>query len=198
MMNLVLASSSPRRRELLESLGLVFTVTTPSVDELRHPDEEPYDYVERVARSKAAAVVTSGAVVVGADTTVVLDGRVLGKPAHPDEARSMLRRMSATTHEVLTGVAVVTITNELEMVSAVESTLVRFLDLTDSEIDDYVATGEPMDKAGAYALSGIGSVFVESVNGSPSNVIGLPLHVVARLFRRLGLDLLEFRKISFL
>ena len=192
-MKLLLASTSPRRRELLETLGLSFAVVAPEVDELRLPEEEPYDYVERIARSKANAIAQPGAVVVGADTTVVIEGRVLGKPAHPDEARAMLRRLSGQTHDVLSGVAVAVMDPDLRTVSAVNSTLVRFLDLTDDEISDYVATGEPMDKAGAYALGGLGALFVERVDGSPSSVLGLPLHTLARLFRALDLDLLAFR-----
>ena len=190
---LLLASTSPRRRELLEALGLQFEMVAPEVDELRLPEEEPYDFVERIARAKAAATAQPGAVAVGADTTVVIEGRVLGKPAHPDEARSMLRRLSGQTHDVLTGVAVALMDPDLQIVSAVESTLVRLLDLTDDEISEYVATGEPMDKAGAYALGGIGALFVSGVEGSPSSVRGLPLHTLARLFRALDLDLLSFR-----
>ena len=192
-MRLVLASSSPRRHQLLASLGLAFDVTNPEVDEIRHPDEEPYDYVERVAKAKVAAALGPDLVVVGADTTVVIEGTILGKPAHPDEAESMLRGLSGAVHEVLTAVAVGILDEQAQIVSAVESTLVRFLPLTAEEIADYVATGEPMDKAGAYALTGIGAVFVEAVQGSPSGVSGLPLHTLARLFRGLGLDLLSFR-----
>jgi septum formation protein len=192
-LRLVLASSSPRRRELLESLGVRFDVVPPDVDEHRHPNEEPYDYVSRLARAKAEAAVAPDAVVVAADTIVVIDGHVLGKPGHPDEAMSMLRRLGGITHEVLTGVAVARITDIIQVVTAVESTLVKFLPMTDEEIVDYVATGEPMDKAGAYALGGLGGIFVEAVHGSPSSVIGLPLHTTARLLRGLGVDLLSFR-----
>jgi septum formation protein len=172
---------------------LSFEVVAPDVDELRLPEEEPYDYVERIARAKATAVAQPDAVAVGADTTVVIEGRVLGKPAHPDEARSMLRRLSGQTHDVLSGVAVAVMDPELRTVSAVNSTLVTFLDLTEDEISEYVATGEPMDKAGAYALNGEAAVYIESIQGSPSGVIGLPLHTLARLFRRAGFDLLSFR-----
>ncbi|HEY7563829.1 MAG TPA: Maf family protein [Acidimicrobiia bacterium] len=190
---LVLASGSPRRQDLLRSLGIRFEVQTPGVDESRRPEEEPYDYVARVARTKVEATLAPDTVVVGADTTVVIDGRVLGKPAHPDEAESMLRRLSGDTHEVLTGVAVGAMIPEPQIVTGVESTLVRMLPMTDLEIVEYVATGEPMDKAGAYALGGIGAIYVDWVQGSPSSVVGLPLHTTARLLRNLGFDLLSFR-----
>lgn len=192
-LKLILASGSARRRQLLESLGLAFEVVAPQIDELRFPDEEPYDYVERVARAKATAVATAGTVVIAADTTVVLDGHVLGKPVHPEEAKSMLRRLSGTTNEVLTGVALARMSDTLEVSSEVSSTLVKFLVMTEEEIADYVNGGEPMDKAGAYALNGEAAIFIESVHGSPTGVVGLPLHVVARMFRRAGLDLLSFR-----
>jgi septum formation protein len=190
-MKLVLASSSPRRQQLLASLDLLFEAIAPEVDELRLPGEEAYDYVERIARNKALAVGDEGDLVIGADTTVVIDGKVMGKPLHPDEARQMLLRLSGKTHEVLTGVAV---RLRGEIVSAVESTLVRFLVLTEEEIDDYINSGEPMDKAGAYALGGIGGLYVDRVEGSPSGVIGLPLHATARLCRVLGVELLSFRR----
>ncbi|MEX2623464.1 MAG: Maf family protein [Acidimicrobiia bacterium] len=192
-LKLILASGSARRRQLLESLGLAFEVVAPQIDELRFPDEEPYDYVERVARAKATAVATAGTVVIAADTTVVLDGQVLGKPVHPEQAKSMLRRLSGTTNEVLTAVALARMSDTLELSSEVSSTLVKFLVMTEEEIADYVSGGEPMDKAGAYALNGEAAIFIESVHGSPTGVIGLPLHVVARMFRRAGLDLLSFR-----
>lgn len=189
---LILASSSPRRQALLEGLGVTFGVVAPEVDELRYPDEEPYDYVERIARNKAEAVSIPGAVVVAADTSVVVDGQILGKPAHPEEARAMLRRLSDQTHEVLTGVAVTVDDGTAETVAEVASALVRFLPMTEEEIADYVASGEPMDKAGAYALNGRAALYIESIQGSPSGVIGLPLHIVARLLRTAGCDLLSF------
>jgi septum formation protein len=188
---LVLASSSPRRRELFASLGLDVEVIAPHVDETRHPDEEPDAYVLRVARDKARAVLGPGRVVVAADTAVVHRGRILGKPAHPAEARSMLASLAGDAHAVHTGVAVASIVDGDDVIhSAVEITVVRLLPLTDEEIGAYVATGEPMDKAGAYGLQGIGAVFVESVQGSPSNVIGLPVHVVARLLRSFDVDVI--------
>jgi septum formation protein len=184
-MELVLASSSPRRAALLESLGLSFRIVAPDVDESRHPDEEPDIYVERVARMKALAVAEAGSVILAADTTVVHEGRVLGKPAHPGEARSMLARLQGDVHAVFTGVAVAA---DGAVSSAVDRSLVRMSVMTDVEIDRYVAGGEPIDKAGSYALQGLGGMFVESVEGSPSNVIGLPLHIAARLLRAHGID----------
>ncbi|HVR31870.1 MAG TPA: Maf family protein [Acidimicrobiia bacterium] len=184
-MDLVLASGSPRRAALLESLGLGFRIVVPDVDESRLPDEEPDHYVERIARLKVAVVDEPGAVVIAADTAVVHEGRVLGKPIHPAEARSMLSRLSGDRHAVFTGVAVA---SGETVSSTVERSLVRMTEMTDNEIDRYVASGEPIDKAGSYALQGLGAMFVESVDGSPSNVIGLPLHVAARLLRAHGID----------
>jgi septum formation protein len=189
-LRLVLGSSSPRRAELLRTLGLSFEVVSPDVDETRLQDELAVAYVERVARLKASTVAVPEMVVVSADTAVVHDGRVLGKPGHPEEARSMLRAIQGTRHEVLTGLAVATAD---ECVSLVEATEVEMVPMTEDEIADYVAGGEPMDKAGAYALQGEGSVFISSVNGSPSNVIGLPVHQLPKLIRRVGVDLDDFR-----
>ena len=189
-MKLVLGSSSPRRREILASLDLDFDVLSPDVDETRFPDEPAGTYVERIARSKAEAVSSPDAVVIAADTAVVLEGRVLGKPVHPEEARAMLRRLRGVSHEVLTGVA---ISARDEIHSVVESTEVEMEMMTDDEIASYVDGGEPMDKAGAYALQGEGGVFVKRVVGSPSNVVGLPVHVLPRLLGRVGLELSQFR-----
>lgn len=190
-MHLILASSSPRRQRLLADLGLRFEVRPAEVDETVFPDEDPDGYVERLARAKAEAVVEPGEVVIGADTTVVHRGVVLGKPAHPAEAAAMLRRLSGETHTVHSGVAVATLDEGgLQVVSAVERTMVRMLDLTDDEIAAYVASGEPLDKAGAYALQGLGALLVESVTGSPSNVVGLPLHRLAALLATVGVRVL--------
>jgi septum formation protein len=177
---LVLASGSPRRRELLGQLGLSFAVVPPDVDETPRPGERPLDLVRRLARDKAAAV--DGAVVVAADTVVEVDGDVLGKPADPDDARRMLRRLSGRAHKVHTGVAVRA--GDALAVDAV-TTIVTFVPLQAAVVDWYVGTGEPLDKAGAYAIQGRGGVFVEHVRGSVSNVVGLPLTTVARLLTRL-------------
>ena len=189
-MRLVLASSSPRRAELLGRFGVDFTVLPPDIDETRHPNEAPGVYVERLAREKATAGSDVGTIVVAADTAVVHEGHVLGKPSHPEEARSMLRGLQGDVHEVFTGVAVA---GEDELRSLVDVTTVKMLPMTDEEIADYIDSGEPMDKAGAYALQDRGGIFVESIAGSPFTVIGLPIHLLPRLVRQVGFDLLHFR-----
>ena len=186
--HVVLASGSPRRRELLTQLGVVFTTASPDVDETPHPGEGPVGYVHRLAIAKAFAVdVPPGALVVAADTTVDLGGEILGKPEDADDARTMLGRLSARTHRVHTGVA---LRRGEELISEVITTLVTFTPLTPALIDWYVSTGEPLDKAGAYAVQGAGGVLVQRVHGSVSNVVGLPLHSVARLAEQLGVALL--------
>jgi septum formation protein len=185
---LVLASASPRRRELLHQLGIALDVRPTDTDESVHPGEPARDYVLRVAREKARAV--GGHVVLAADTAVVLAGEVLGKPAGDADARRMLAALSGTAHEVLTGVCVRRNAPgpDLEL-TAVVSTEVRFRRIGDAEIDWYVATGEPLDKAGAYAVQGAGGAFVDAVLGSVSNVVGLPLVESLELLRRAGFPL---------
>jgi septum formation protein len=187
---LVLASQSPRRRELLEQLGIPLAVRPANTDESVLPGEDARAYVLRVAREKARAV--AGDLVLAADTAVVLRGEVLGKPRDADDARRMLRALSGTVHEVLTGVCVrrsaPAPAPALEL-DAVVATEVRFAPLSDGEVDWYVATGEPLDKAGAYAIQGAGGAFVLRVDGSVSNVVGLPLAETADLLRRAGLAL---------
>lgn len=188
-MRLVLASGSPRRAELMSRLGLDFEIRPAEVDETRRPDEPPGEYVARLAREKTLEVVDADSVVIGADTAIVHEGRVLGKPAHPEEARSMLRRLQGTDHEVFTGVAAAT---RQRVESVVDVTEVTLVPMTEFEIAEYVACGEPMGKAGAYALQGRGGVFVESVKGSPFTVIGLPIHLLSRLVRSVGGNLDQF------
>jgi septum formation protein len=188
MTPLVLASQSPRRRELLEQLGIPLVVRPAHVDERVLAGEPARDYVLRVAREKARAV--EGALVLAADTAVVLRGEVLGKPAGADDARRMLRALSGTDHEVLTGVCVRRTSPALGIeLDAVVSTSVRFAPLSPAEIEWYVRTGEPLDKAGAYAIQGAGGAFVLRVEGSVSNVVGLPLAETADLLRRAGVTL---------
>ncbi len=183
---LVLASQSPRRRELLEQLRIALEVRPAHADEAVLPGEPAREYVLRVAREKARAV--PGEIVLAADTAVVLRGEVLGKPGDASDARRMLHALSGTVHEVLTAVCVRRPSIRIE-VDAVVSTAVRFARLSTVEIDWYVATGEPLDKAGAYAIQGAGGAFVLDVQGSVSNVVGLPLAETAELLRRAGLPL---------
>jgi septum formation protein len=185
---LVLASRSPRRKELLEQIGVALDVRPADADESVLPGEAARDYVLRVAREKARAV--PGDVVLAADTAVVLGGEVLGKPADPGDAARMLRALSGTAHEVLTAVCVRRARTALTVEhDVVVSTRVRFARLSEPEIAWYVSTGEPLDKAGAYAIQGSGGAFVLSVEGSVSNVVGLPLAETADLLRRAGFPL---------
>ena len=185
---LVLASSSPRRRELLASLGLTFSVHHADVDESLLPSESAFDAAERLARVKAERVAREApdALVVGADTLVVLEGAALGKPRDRADARRMLSALAGRTHDVVTGVACA---RGGRVVSGREATRVVFAPMTQAEIEAYAASGEPDDKAGAYALQGLGGLFVERVEGSPSNVVGLPVRLVYRLAAELGVDL---------
>ena len=178
-MRLILASASPRRRELLAAAGVVFDVDSVDVDESRRKGEAPAVYVERVARLKAEAGSDRhpDAVVVGADTAVVLDEEVFGKPADEADATDMLRRLSGRAHDVLTGVAMV---GAGARRSFVERTTVLMRALSDEEIEQYVASGEPLDKAGAYAIQGGAAAFIVDVRGSYSNVVGLPMERLLR------------------
>jgi septum formation protein len=154
------------------------------VDEAVHPGEQPRDYVLRVAQSKAGRVARAraGALVLAADTSVVVDGEILGKPKDPDDARRMLRRLSDRSHQVLSAVAL----DGCHRDSTVVETVVRFRKLEEGEIDWYVRTGEPLDKAGAYGIQGLAGMFVRSIEGSSSNVIGLPLAETVELLSRAG------------
>lgn len=183
-MHLILASASPRRADLLRSAGFEFDIEAANVDETPRPGEPPAAYTQRVARDKARHVASSHAgepvIVLGADTEVVLGRRILGKPADEDDARRMLRTLAGQVHEVLTALVLV---GEGREVAEVVTTRVWFTPMTQGEIDWYVASGEPMDKAGAYAIQGLGARFVERLEGSWSNVVGLPVAVVHRLLR---------------
>jgi septum formation protein len=193
-MRLVLASGSPRRKEALDRLRLDFEVRAPNVDETRLPEEQPASYVERVARAKAGAVADEGLIVVAADTAVVHEGKVMGKPGHPEEARSMLRRLQGDSHEVLTGLAVAWLDGALLLESLVDVSKVTMLPMTEEEIAWYVGTGEPLDKAGGYALQGMGGMYVSKVAGSPSTVVGLPIHLLGRLVAATGVEVTRFTK----
>ena len=196
MSRLILASASPRRRELLEGLGLAFEVRPVDIDESPGEGEEAPALVRRLAREKAAAIENDGDsddVVLAADTLVVLDGRVLGKPVDAADARRMLGSLAGRTHTVLTGVAIRDLGNGDERVT-VSSTDVTIGALDPERIAWYVSTGEPMDKAGAYAIQGLGALLVESIRGNYTNVVGLPLPAVRATLAALGRDLLEFRR----
>ena len=185
MTKLVLASGSPRRAEVLADAGFTFEAVAASVDESRRDGESAETHVRRLAEAKARAVaggVSPPAIVIAADTVVVIEGELLGKPASPDDAGEMLRRLSGRTHQVLTGLAVLRIPEGVTRVE-IETTQVTFAPLTETEIEVYVASGEPLDKAGAYAIQGRGGRFVARVEGCYFNVVGLPL---ARLYRILG------------
>jgi septum formation protein len=185
---LVLASQSPRRRELLAHLGLRLDVRPANTDESVRPGEKPRDYVLRVAREKARAV--AGDVVLAADTSVVLGDEILGRPADGADAARMLRALSGTRHEVMTAVCVRRTSGPLGVeLDVVVTSEVRFARLTPAQIAWYVATEEPLDKAGAYAIQGAGGAFVEGISGSVSNVVGLPLAETADLLRRAGFPL---------
>ena len=184
-MRLILASESPRRAELLQAAGFAFQIRAAGVDESARPGENPREHVVRLAREKAEAIDVDDpeAVVLGSDTVVVVGRRMLGKPRNGQEAAEMLRLLSGKSHKVLTGVA---LRRGDERLVAVESTRVRFLPLDEQEIAWYLATREPLDKAGAYAIQGGASRFIDHIEGSYTNVVGLPVATVYRLLLRLG------------
>jgi septum formation protein len=185
---LLLASASPRRRTLLEQIGVRFTVVASDLPEKPLPQEAADQFVQRMARDKALAVAAGrgGVWVLAADTVVVVGDEMLGKPSNGDEARRMLARLSGVEHRVLTGVVLVAPDGSVCDSSTV-STTVRFRAISEEEIDAYVASGEPLDKAGAYAIQGAAARFVEDVFGSYTNVVGLPLDEVRSLLHRHGL-----------
>lgn len=189
---IVLASSSPRRADLLRQIGVDFEVAPSQIGERPHPDEAPADYITRIARAKVIAVARTreSGLILGADTVVVLEGKLLGKPEDEADARRMLRQLSGRWHAVMTGVALYDVATRRE-VADYEKTLVKFAQLSDREIDWYVGTGEPMDKAGAYGIQGLGALLVDEIAGNYHNVVGLPLPLVYRLTRQLGWQFLK-------
>ena len=178
---LVLASSSPRRAEILERAGWPHEIMVAGIDETLLPNEEAAAYVQRLARSKAEAVASrlSEGLVLGADTTVVVANQILGQPSDEADARRMLDLLNSKWHEVLTGVAVVRVGGEARV--AYETTRVRFAEMSESEIDWYIATGEPFGKAGAYGIQGKASLFIEEIEGDYFNIMGLPIRLVYEL-----------------
>jgi septum formation protein len=180
---LVLASASPRRQELLRNAGIAFEVQPANVPEDLLPREAAKDCAERLARDKALAISRQRPkdCVLGADTVVVIDGQILGKPADPADAERMLRILSGREHQVITGVCLLA---DGKSFVASETTLVTVNEITEQEIADYIATGEPMDKAGAYAIQGIASRWIPRIEGDYSNVVGLPVALVFRMLQK--------------
>lgn len=186
---IVLASGSPRRSEILRAVGWEFEKQVADVDETEFANENPADYVRRLAKTKAETVAANltgenaNRIVLGADTTVVIGNEIIGKPVDFADARRMLEKLSGREHEVLTGVALVKKTGE-SLISkvALESTKVRFAELSNSEIDYLVEFGEPLDKAGAYAVQAVAALFIKGIKGDYWNVVGLPIHLVYSLY----------------
>ena len=189
-MKIVLASQSPRRRQLLGQMGLEFTTQSPEIDESAFHGRDARDLVEPLAREKARGVArqqTPDTLVIGADTVVVLDGAILGKPRDGAEAKAMLAALSGRDHQVFTGV---TLCQGDRILTQAEETQVTFRPLTGQEIRQYVSTGEPMDKAGAYGIQGLGGLLVEGIRGDYHNVMGLPICRLGRMLLDFGVDCL--------
>ncbi|UII55041.1 Maf family protein [Cytobacillus spongiae] len=188
MMPLILASASPRRKELLENLHLTFQVISSDVDETFNEKLTPSDVVMELALRKARDIRAKhgNSYVIGSDTVVVSNQQILGKPTDSDEAYKMLKMLSGQTHSVYTGVAIVA---PEKLVNFYEKTDVEFWELTDEEIESYIRTGEPMDKAGAYGIQGLGSLLVKKIEGDYFSVVGLPLSRTIRELKQLGFEL---------
>jgi septum formation protein len=180
---LILASGSPRRKELLTAVGWEFEAVTAGIDESLKPGEDPATYVQRLAKSKADAVAAklNHGLVLGADTTVVVDDHILGQPLDDDDAKRMLQLLNDKWHEVLTGVAVVRVGGESRV--AYETTRVRFADMSEREIDWYISTGEARGKAGAYGIQGAAGLFIKEIQGDYFNIVGLPVRLVYELIK---------------
>jgi septum formation protein len=183
-----LASKSLRRSEILRSVGWEFEAIAADVDETQRPSEDAISYVKRLATMKAETVARKfpGGLVLGADTVVVIGEEILGQPRDDGDARRMLRLLSGRWHMVLTGVALVRFGNPPRVLVEHKTTRVRFYEMSADEIDWYVSTGEPRDKAGAYAIQGRGALFIEGIQGDYFNVVGLPIRLVYELLRRIG------------
>jgi septum formation protein len=187
-MNLILASGSPRRAQILHDAGISFSVLSSAVDETIYPGEAPQQLVQRLADAKAELVAARSvgpAILIAADTVIALDGQILGKPRSTDEARRMLELFSGRTHSVITGVSLIRLP-EMERRQFIETTLVTFAPLTCDEISRYLATEEPYDKAGAYAIQGHAGRYIPRIEGCYFNVVGLPLARLVAALRELG------------
>jgi len=190
-MEIVLASASPRRQELLRRIGLRFTVDPSDCREDGHLDLGPCERARQVSLEKARAVAAShsNALVIAADTFIVSEGQVLGKPHTPDEARRMLKSLSGCSHTAITGFTILDTTDGKALSQAVE-TRIYVRELSEREIDSYVSSGEPLDKAGAYAIQGLGSVLIDRIEGDYNNVVGLPLSALAEALKSFGVNIL--------
>ena len=197
-MKLILASASPRRRELLTQVGVSFVIEVSDVEEVLDDTLSPELQVQSLALQKAQAVAAQhkDGLVLGADTVVVDAGRLLGKPQNTEEAAKMLRSLSGKWHQVMTAVALVDANDTKHEWTSVEITNVKFRDLTEDDIAAYVATGESMDKAGAYGIQGYGALLVERIEGCYNNVVGLPLQLVAKGLRNWGINLYEYKEVQ--
>ncbi|MBQ2003775.1 MAG: septum formation inhibitor Maf [Peptococcaceae bacterium] len=197
-MKLILASASPRRRELLTQVGVSFVIEVSDVEEVLDDTLSPELQVQSLALQKAQAVAAQhkDGLVLGADTVVVDAGSLLGKPQNTEEAAEMLRSLSGKWHQVMTAVALVDANDTKHEWTSVEITNVKFRDLTEDDIAAYVATGESMDKAGAYGIQGYGALLVERIEGCYNNVVGLPLQLVAKGLRNWGINLYEYKEVQ--
>ncbi|MGE5405566.1 MAG: Maf family protein [Candidatus Saccharibacteria bacterium] len=191
MKRLVLASGSPRRRQLLESLGLNFDIIPPPAEEITQNWNTPQDYAEQLSQYKARQIAekVTDAVVLAADTIVVKNHEIMGKPQNPQEAQDMLQALSGAPHTVVTGICIIDVSSGCELLDS-ESTTVYFKKLSDEKISRYIETGEPFDKAGAYGIQGHGALLVEKVEGCFYNVVGLPMAKLESMLETLGINLL--------
>lgn len=191
-MEIVLASASPRRSMLLQQIGLDFTIVPSQIEENAKDVHQPLVWVQEIALAKAQNVANNvkDSLVIGADTIVLNNKLILGKPANEKEAREMLRSLSGKTHQVITGIAIIDSNNLDNFLSEVEITQVTFRKISEEEIEAYLQTGEPFDKAGAYGIQGLGAVFVEGIQGCYFNVVGLPLNRLAQGLKNFGVEVL--------
>jgi len=192
MRKIILASSSPRRKQILKQVGLDFVVEVSDYEEKSLPGVIPSEFVETLSLGKAKAVAKNhnNAIIIGADTIVVLDNQILGKPKTKEDAKEMLKKLSGNTHSVFTGFTIIDTKNKKTITNHVE-TKIKFKNLSDEEILGYVETGEPMDKAGAYGVQDRGALFVEHIEGDYSSVTGLPIVKIFEVLKTLGIDTLK-------
>lgn len=199
-MNIILASGSPRRKEILENMNLKFDIIKSSIEEIMIENEKPEDLVKRLSYEKAYDVAKKNkdSMVIGSDTVVVLEGDILGKPKDKNEAFNMLKNMSGKEHEVITGISIICLEQNKEIKEFCTSK-VKFKDLSDEEIKSYIETGEYKDKAGSYGIQGIGALLVEYIKGDYFNIVGFPISYVSEIFKEeFGLDLFKINKSKFL